>query len=99
MNNYLKIIALLLAMLQPIAVAAYDYEVDGIYYNINNALGTASVTYKTISYNSYSGNVTIPESITYNGGIFHVTHITGHAFQQCRNLTSITIPNSVTTKA
>ncbi len=44
--------------------------------------------------NSYSGNVVIPASVT-AGSTFNVMSI-GTAFKYCSNLTSITIPNSVT---
>ncbi len=44
--------------------------------------------------NSYSGNVVIPASVT-AGNTFSIMSI-GTAFQYCSNLTSITIPNSVT---
>ena len=69
-----------------------DY-VDGIYYNLNG--DEAEVTYRDDNYNSYSGNVVIPESVTYRGKNFSVTKIGDNAFRKCSGLTSITIPNSV----
>ena len=74
--------------------AAYDCEVDGIYYNLDGT--TASVTNKNTSY-SYSGNIVIPESITYEGNAYSVTSIGDWAFAYCSGLISVTIPNSVTT--
>ncbi len=44
----------------------------------------------------YSGDITIPESVTYNGKTYKVTGIDNYAFSDCTGLTSITIPNSVT---
>ena len=75
---------------------AYGCYVGGIYYNLNNTEKTAEVTYKDYNYNSYSGDVTIPETIRYNEQTFSVTSIGSCAFRGCSGLTSITIPNSVT---
>ena len=37
---------LILSVLFSISASAYDVEVDGIYYNLNNQNKTAEVTYK-----------------------------------------------------
>ncbi|MBO7119236.1 MAG: leucine-rich repeat domain-containing protein [Bacteroidaceae bacterium] len=68
---------------------------DGIYYNFSSYSSTATVTYRDQNYNSYSGDVVIPESVTYNGKTYSVTSIGYRAFSDCSSLTSITIPNSV----
>ena len=60
-----KVLLSFIAVLLSCSVWAYDVEVDGIYYNLNNDTKEATVTYKTYSYNSYSGNVIIPSSMTY----------------------------------
>ena len=75
---------------------AFAILVDGIYYNLDSSQGTATVTYKDYNYNSYSGTVTIPESISYNGKTYSVTSIGIYAFYNNSGLTSVTIPNSVT---
>lgn len=85
---------LILAILLPATAFAYDFEIDGIYYNVNG--NQATVTFKTTSYNSYRGNVIIPETINYSGTEYNVTSIGDRAFYDCNNLTNITIPNSIT---
>ena len=93
---YIKSFLCLLFLMTGLAAHAYDCEVGGIYYNLNTSDKTATVTYKTISGNSYSGSVNIPESITYNGNSYSVTYIGYNAFYDCTDLTSVIIPNSVT---
>ena len=55
-----------------VVASAHDFEVDGIYYNFTSSTDkTCAVTCKgTIpsSYsNEYTGEIVIPESVTYNG--------------------------------
>ena len=92
MKHLITSILLLLAFLLPVSAAAYDFEVDGIYYNING--NKATVTSGT---NSYSGDVAIPSTVTYNGTTYSVTTIGAWSFESCDGLTGVTIPNSVTT--
>lgn len=77
-----------------LAANAYDFVVNGIYYNKNGT--NATVTYRSNSYNSYSGSVIIPSTVTYNGTTYSVTSIGISAFSACSGLTKVTIPNSVT---
>ena len=76
-------------------VSAYDFAVDGIYYNVVSLPDlTCAVTKGDMD---YSGDITIPEQVTYNGRTLTVTSIDNSAFWGCSGLTSVSIPNSVTT--
>ena len=76
---------------------AYDFEKDGIYYNINSDVdGRKTVSVTSNGNNSYSGDVIIPSSVTNGTTIYIVTSIGNSAFSICTGLTSVTIPNSVT---
>ena len=92
MNRHLL---LLLVALLPILANAYDAKIDGIYYNFSG--DEAIVTYESEGFNSYSGTVAIPESVTYSGKTYRVTSIREYAFSDCSGLTSVTIGSSVTT--
>ncbi len=69
--------------------SATDYPLT---YVLNND-GTAVVA---MCDPTYSGELTIPASIWYDGRTYSVTAIGENAFNQC-NITSLDIPNSVTT--
>ena len=45
----------------PLGVAAYDFEVGGIYYSFNDSHTEATVTYKAYKTATYQGTVAIPE--------------------------------------
>ena len=94
-NCYSTLLLTLLLSMISTETFAYDFEVDGIYYNLIKAK-VAEVTYKDDNYNSYSGEVVIPEKVAYEGVEYPVESIGNHAFQKCSSLTSVTIPNSVT---
>ena len=81
------------------ATRAYDAQINGIYYNLNNSSRTATVTGLTggPSGNSsaYSGEVEIPESVTYGSTTYNVTAIGDYAFKDCTALTGVVIPSTV----
>ncbi len=86
--------ATLLLLVVNVAANAYDFKVDGIYYNIlSPSSKTCAVTY--LSYNSssnstaYIGDMTIPENVTYNGTTYSVTSIGSYAFGGCSEMTAI----------
>ena len=78
-------------------IYAYEFEVDGIYYNIiSSTEKTVKVTYRDLSSNSYSGNVVIPEQVSTSYATYSVTSIGDKTFSYCYSLKSVTIPKSVT---
>ena len=69
-------------------------KTDGIYYNYITKGKIAEVIQKP--YGNYTGVIEIPEKVTHEGVEYTVKKINDYAFSRCRGLTSITIPNSVT---
>ena len=94
MKLFRTVIAALL-LLCSTTMNAYDFKVDGIYYNITGA-NSVEVTFtgSTYMYNNYTGSIAIPENVTYNGLAFNVISIGRHAFRNSK-ITAVTIPNSV----
>lgn len=90
-----KLLLLLLIVLAvPVTIMADDpVEIDGIYYNLITKAKIAKVTRNP---NGYSGDIVIPSTVTYNSVDYDVKEIEGSAFSGYSGLTSIDIPNSVT---
>lgn len=101
-----KLIFVLILLLSMVRLQAFanwgttKVKVDGLYYYLDEDNYQAKVTSVPSlgPYTSaYKGAITIPSSITYNNSNFSVTDIDYMAFEDCSGLTSVTIPNSVTT--
>ncbi|MBQ3188539.1 MAG: leucine-rich repeat domain-containing protein [Bacteroidaceae bacterium] len=98
--NFFKSALLTLLILCSNFVWAHDFEVDGIFYNvIDETNQTVEVTYKgTTAYEyskEYSGNIVIPETVTFNEADYRVEGIAQRAFCECSTLINIDIPNSI----
>ena len=86
--------------------AGYDFYAQSngqnLFYNITGS-STVEVTYRYSDYDvqaTYSGSITIPSTVTYNGSTYTVTAIGNFAFYNDEErifLTSISIPSTVTT--
>ena len=109
LNHALRITLFAIAFIGTTTTAiAYDFKVNGIYYNING--DEATVTFKTgekdildpdlhayitLGTSDYSGDLIIPETVTYNGITYTVTKIGISAFRKCSELTSIKLPKTI----
>ena len=95
-----KIFILFIILLSMVGTKALAYDIavknaDGvtIYYNYINSGEELEVT--RCNGGDYSGSVVIPEEVTYDNMTRKVTSIGIWAFQNCSDLTSISIPNSI----
>ena len=101
-----SIIILLTVLMSTVSTKAFAHDIavenaDGvtIYYNWVNS-NELAVSFKGGSFqsaNSYSGVVVIPESVEHEGKTYKVTEIGRAAFYSCQNLTSVTLPQTLTT--
>ncbi len=71
-----------------------NHKINGIYYK-HSSENEIYVTCKDDNYNSYSGDVVIPSTVTVKNKTYDVTSIGTNAFKNCNGLTSTTIPESV----
>ena len=92
--NSLRALFLSLAVLLSLPMLAEEVEIGGINYDLVVKARQATVIQK--SSGKYSGEVVIPESVEHEGAAYSVTSIGDNAFYKCSGLTSVTIPNSVT---
>lgn len=100
-TKLLKSLLAIVCLLCSIGIQAHDFEVGGIYYNYLQGLKKEVVVMyagnsSTSVSDEYTGEVVIPETVTYMGTTYSVKGIGGDAFYYCSKLTSVTIPNSVT---
>ena len=84
-----------------IGANAYQFEVDGIRYDVTSSVSPYTVEVVSRQ-GGYAGEITIPTKVRYYNTSTHgycyyeVTSIGEDAFLDCTGLTSISIPNSVT---
>lgn len=81
-------------MLKSMSVCAYDFEIDGILYNLYS--NGVIVTHNENLTEFYTGDIVIPEQVTYQGITYRVVSIDEKAFWDSRNLKSVTLPRSIT---
>lgn len=100
MRNFTTILAaakkpllLFACLLCSLASSAYSFEVDGIYYDI---LSTTDLTVEVVKGDTeYTGDIVIPETVTYRNKKFTVVAVGERALYQNFGLVSLTLPETV----
>lgn len=87
-QNKLKFLMSLVLMLCVLPSFSQTFKSKGITYTIYDS-GKAGVVK-----GNYSGKVVIPSQVNYYGTTFTVTSI-GDAFERCKSLTSVVLPNTI----
>ena len=103
-----RLYTLLALLLMASRLFAFDFEAicttgQTLYYNINDDGVSVTVTYPCYGgqnnyYSGYEmpqGDLTIPDSVEYQGVTYAVTKIGAHAFYGCYSLGAATLPNTL----
>lgn len=90
------ILFILTLLLSTFSAFAQEFEQDGIYYNITSTQNLCVEVTRSQN-NPYSGDIVIPETVTYKERTLKVTSIGNSAFEQCTKLTSIKLPQTLNT--
>ena len=91
----LLVVIAILATSNSYAQASFE-TIDGLRYLIDSDAKTATLTANNGD-QKYSGDIVVPEKVKASDGVeYPVTAFGDNAFDNCRELKSITIPSSVT---
>ncbi len=75
-------------------------KINGLYYSVNsNNVNTATLVPENTTGNGYTslkGNIIVPEMVTIDGYQQAVDNISSRTFYTCSNITSVTLPASLT---
>ena len=95
-KGFVMLVVLMLMTTSSAMAQEAKFEViDGFRYLLESDTKTATLVPKTDG--NYSGDIIIPEKVKGNDGVeYIVTSLGASCFEECRGLTSITIPSSVT---
>ncbi len=86
-----QILLLVIMLLSTLAVFPANVEINGIWYLLKGQQGIVISSQGQ----KYSGNIVIPSVVEYEGTSYDITSIGEGAFNNCTNLQSVSIPNTV----
>lgn len=100
MNRYKNILIALLLIVSTFLLKAEKVQVGELFYEIDDDTLTAKVTYnfdkEGYNYVGLSAHIDVPESIQVGETVYTVTAIGFSAFETCDGLTSVSLPNTLT---
>ena len=94
-HSFFKSFIVFVVMMLMTTSSASAEVIDGLCYDLNSDTKTATLIPR-IDNEKYSGDIIIPEKVKGNDGVeYVVTTFADNCFEDCRGLTSITIPSSI----
>lgn len=93
----MKKLIFILTLLVSLTAKAVELEIDGIYYNLLSKNKTVTSCEVVAGKKAYSGDVTIPNSITHDGKVIPVVGIADKAFYNCSGLKSVVLGDKIST--
>ena len=84
----------IVAMLLPTIAGAYDFETGGLYYDVVSFTEFNCVVVPSPDDNPYSGDIVVPDVVTYNNRDLKVVGIAEYAFRN-RSIDSVLIGDNV----
>ena len=87
-----RLFTVIIMMVASVLCTEAQTLIDGLYYNLDSNTKTASVAKNKTA----SGDIVIPEKVSYGNVEYTVTSLGYQCFFNCRELKSIRIPNTVT---
>lgn len=99
-RSIIRALVLMLMLITQIGGFAFDFECEGLRYNITYGGVEITYLYEDSKNRFYaSGDLEIPKYVKHGGVTYTVTSIGKYAFWECSYLKSVKIPNSVKTIA
>ena len=89
----MKKFSLLTIILFSTRLFAYDFSVDGIFYDIVSSGANPTVS---VAQGNYSGNIVLERTVTYREKEYTLVGIGDEAFYGCEEIITVNMPNSVT---
>ena len=97
--RHIFIISALTALLSLFSVTASAYDIavenEGVTFYYNYSADGSELILTAGNWNCYTGNLVIPDKVTYEGKTYSVTSIEDNTFLSFNRLRSVTIPGSV----
>lgn len=98
-NSILKLLCLILGIITHGFTWADGVNIGGIYYRLSGNKAAVTYTYNNSDWpkvNTYTGDIVIPDTVTYGGVVYRVTEIVDFAFSNSM-VRSVVLPESLET--
>lgn len=84
------------ALCVTLSASAYHFSVDGLYFDtVKNTTGQVELTFKDKQYNSYTGALVIPATVTHDGKTYTVVGLGKYSVRNSAGVTSVQMPEGL----